>query len=675
MSTTVDVSDSLDEARTRLLKSARALNGAWAAAWCSMVLLVLASLALLLVAITVRPVYVVIWSVLLAATGYNLTRFWPRRHPPTGRLLSRPEVADLRGAVDPEGLVSWPAVVRLVPRVELELAEGELVLGMPLLACLDRAELRELLSVAAMQASVEDERMVRWALRVAHGDIGRPLVSRREHLTWWTLRLTDTLRRRAAQLDADLGNWAGACQRAAVRSSRQTAAVIEARDQVADAWTLLRSEWLQPAFACGRRHVAPFTGLRHFVEGADAAGWLKHPRPWWPPTGALATIVGVHEAQVALELDERGEQLKPITWEEHPTEVSVPHWRVLVTEALDAARRTTYDPGVSVESVLRLLESGTGRPGAATTRTLTAAVAIAAIDSSRFQPRWAWPEGTSLEADDGWTLPLESIVSEVLDMVRDGDGRDKAYAELREALDELGVDVHEPLWLDQAAGIRPERPVGSFAAWQGLASRVVVVTDRALHVFRDDRGRPVGNLERPAAPRDGSIELRRRMLAVWQGDTTEQVLTLAADDVRRARLGPAVGGLWWRLTLTCTDGTFVLRGGGDGFEEEAEIKEWLGDRVETVWMHSTPAVRRVRNVVGLAGVTLGTFALLWGVLLTITQPVGIPPALPPVFALGGFGGLLVALVPDWALQLSRWTRRTRLSLSGSLPDRLPDSGS
>ena len=41
MSTTVDVSDSLDEARTRLLKTARALNGAWAAALCSMVLLVM----------------------------------------------------------------------------------------------------------------------------------------------------------------------------------------------------------------------------------------------------------------------------------------------------------------------------------------------------------------------------------------------------------------------------------------------------------------------------------------------------------------------------------------------------------------------------------------------------------------------------------------------------------
>ena len=166
------------------------------------------------------------------------------------------------------------------------------------------------------------------------------------------------------------------------------------------------------------------------------------------------------------------------------------------------------------------------------------------------------------------------------------------------------------------------------------------------------------------------------MLAVWQGDTTEQVLTLAADDVRRARLGPAVGGLWWRLTLTCTDGTFVLRGGGDGFEEEAEIKEWLGDRVETVWMHSTPAVRRVRNVVGLAGVTLGTFALLWGVAPDDhPTPRHAAGTASRACALGGFGGLLVALVPDWALQLRRWTRRTRLSLSRSLPDRLPDSGS
>ena len=71
------------------------------------------------------------------------------------------------------------------------------------------------------------------------------------------------------------------------------------------------------------------------------------------------------------------------------------------------------------------------------------------------------------------------------------------------------------------------------------------------------------------------------MLTVWQGDTTDQVLTLAAADVRRARFGPAIGGLWWRLTLSGEDGTVVLRGRGDGLEAEAEVMEWLGDRVET----------------------------------------------------------------------------------------------
>jgi hypothetical protein len=675
MSTTVDVSDSLEEARTRLLKTARALNGAWAAALCSMVLLVAASLALLVVAVTIRPVYVVIWSVLLAATGFNLTRFWPRRHQRPGLLLGAAEAAALREVIDPDHRTQWPDVVRVVPRAELELAEGELVLGMPLLACLDRNELLELLVVATLQASVEDERSVRWALRVAHGDIGRPLVGRRPRLTWPTSRLTAGLRARAAQLEADLGNWAGACERAAV-NTRRSSVVIATRDQVADAWALIRTEWLQPAFARGRRHVAPFTGLRHFVEGADAAGWLKHSRPWWPPDGVIAGIVSTHEAALALQLDDRGDRLEPITWEQHPHEVTVPHWRALVTEVLDAARRTTRDPAVTLESVLLLMESGESQQLADTTaadrglpwgettaygewserfvsRALTAAIGIAAIDSSQFRPAWSWPEGTSLEADDDWMLPLDSIVSEVLGMVRDGDRLDKAYAELREALDELGIDVHEPLWLDHDTTVQPERPVGSFAARQGLAARVVVITDRALHVFRDEQGRRVHDPQRPAAPRDASVELRRRMLTVWQGDTTDQVLTLAADDVRRARLGPAIGGLWWRLTLSCDDGNVVLSGRGDGLVEEAEVKEWLGDRVETVWLHSTPVVRKIRNAVGLGGMTVGTLALLWGVLLTIARPGGMPAVLPVVLALGGFGALLVALAPDWALELKR----------------------
>ena len=362
------------------------------------------------------------------------------------------------------------------------------------------------------------------------------------------------------------------------------------------------------------------------------------------------TSSSAHEEAVALELDERGDRLQPITWDQHPLEVTVPHWRALVTEVLDAARRTTYDAAVTLESVLVLMESGEGRVLADATavdrgltwgetaaygewserfvsRTLTAAIGIAAIDSSQFRPQWSWPEGTRSTADDGWTLPLDSIVAEVLGMVRDGDGLDKAYAELREALDELGIDLHEPLWLDHDTSAQPERPVGSFSGLAGAGRpRRRGHRPRAARLPRRQgvAGQRPGSDR--AHPRDASVELRRRMLTVWQGDTTDQVLALAATDVRRARFGPAIGGLWWRLTLSCEDGTVVLRGRGDGLEEEAEVKEWLGDRVETVWMHSTPTVRNVRNAVGLGGMTLGTLALLWGVLLTIAPPGGMPAA-------------------------------------------------
>ena len=689
LSTSVDVSDSLDEARTRLLRTARALNGAWAAALCSMVLLVLGSLALLLVAVTLRPVYVVIWSVLLAATGYNATRFWPRRRVRSGGLLSRLERDALRGALDPGARLTWPDEVRLVARPELELAEGELVLGLPLLASLDPHELGELLEIAGEQAGIEGERSVRWALRIAHGDVGRPLVGRRLRRNRATSRLTAGLRRRSAALEADLGNWAGACERATLTSTRSRSAALTARAQVVDAWLLLRQEWLEPAFVRGRRHVAPFTGLRRFVEGADAAGWLRGPRPWWPPTGVLADLVARHEETVALQLDDRGELLRPITWDQHPGEVTLPQWRALVTGALDAARRATQDPAVTLETLLVLLENGQGPQLARTdhtehglplgpdptgsewserfaARVLTAAIGVAAVDSQHFRAAWSWPQGTRLTGADGWTLPLESMVTDVLAMVRDGGDAGRAYAELRVALEQLGIDVHEPLWLDPDPAGQPERPIGSFAARQGLVARLVIVTDRAMHVFRDPQGARLSRLARPVAPRDASVELRKRKLTVWQGETTDEVLTLAAADVRRARLGPATGGLWWRLTLTCAEGTVVLRGRGDGRAEVAEIREWLGDRVERPWLDAAPAVRSLRNALGLGGLTAGTFALLWGVLLTILPPEGMPAALPAALATGGFGALLVALLPDALLEL--WHRGRRARVAEPVPD-------
>ena len=374
------------------------------------------------------------------------------------------------------------------------------------------------------------------------------------------------------------------------------------RDQVREAWTVLSSEWLDPAFARGRRHVAPFTGLRRFIEAADAAGWLAHQRPWWPTTGVVPDLVARHEEAVARELDRRGDRLRPITWQEHANEVTVPQWRALVAEVLDASRRSTREPAVTLASVLDLLEAGEGPALAEATaadrglergsdpaycawtgkfiaRVLTAAIGIAAIDARTFRPTWSWSEGTRLEGEDGWKLPVESVVAEVLGMVRDGEGLPRAYAELRVALTELGIDLEEQLWLDHDIGPTPERPIGSFAARQGVTARLVVLTDRSLHLFRDPQGPRLAAIFAPPDPHGDGVELRKRMLTVWQGDTTDQVLTFATDDVRRARFGPAPGGLWWRLTLTGDDTKLVLRGRGEGLAEEDEVREWLGDRV------------------------------------------------------------------------------------------------
>src|SRR4051795_10331517 len=154
LSISVDVSDSLEEARTRLIRTARALNRAWAVALCAMAALALAAVALLVVATMLRPVYVVIWSVLAAATSYNVTRFWPRRPAPHGVLLDEGEAAALRAVVDPARRMAWPEAVRLVAEPDLEVTDGELWLGLPLLATLHQDHLAELLAVAGAQALV-----------------------------------------------------------------------------------------------------------------------------------------------------------------------------------------------------------------------------------------------------------------------------------------------------------------------------------------------------------------------------------------------------------------------------------------------------------------------------------------------------------------------------------------
>ena len=149
---------------------------------------------------------------------------------------------------------------------------------------------------------------------------------------------------------------------------------------------------------------------------------------------------------------------------------------------------------------------------------------------------------------------------------------------------ELGIDVA------RAAVARPrhQRPAGAAGRvvhglagagrprpwWSPTARCTSSATPRRPAARPAATGRPTRRLGR-AAPADAHrLAGRHHRPGARPSPPT---------DVRRARFGPAIGGLWWRLTLSCAaTAAWCCAGGGDGLEEEAEVKEWLGDRVETV---------------------------------------------------------------------------------------------
>ena len=330
----------------------------------------------------------------------------------------------------------------------------------------------------------------------------------------------------------------------------------------------MRKEWVDPSLARGCWHPEPFSSLREFLAGVQAVGALDGALPARPTRGPVVDLVTTHEAAVADVFlgDRRADDLRTISWSAHPTMVTVPLWRAVVGEALDVSRQLTgLATPPTVEGVLGLVESGdlisvarhvapdhgfdpedtdwvsmSRWVGGYPTLLLTAVVGMAAIDSGRFRPRWSWPEGTSLVNEDGWVLPLHPIANEVL---RPQDRTAApAILELGMALGELGIDVTGPLWLtrERSDTSSAERPTGSFVAYQGLGSRQVIVTDRALHVF----GRPwsAGLRNHYAKRMRGADELRTRMLRVWQGDETDQTAYLLDADIRKARFSVLTGG-------------------------------------------------------------------------------------------------------------------------------------
>ncbi|MBJ7358136.1 hypothetical protein, partial [Nocardioides sp.] len=503
----------LHEARSRLLRAARAAQRAWLVALGAALLLALAATALFVVSLYVGPGYVLMWTVFLSAAIYNVARLWPHQPAVRGVRLTREEVRRLRHDLDPHSPV-WPEHVTLVPDPVVTVSGRHLTLGLPLLACLAQDDLRRLVAIAGRSsASAEDEGVIRRALVLALGDLGRG-----RHLWRRQGRPPRGLARQIQLTLADFAEaqqgWLAAFRNNAEASSIPDSLALHHQDLVVEGWQLLRKEWLDPSLARGCWHPAPFSSLREFLAGAQAVGALDGALPRRPASGSVVDLVTAHEAEVAdVQLgDRRADDLRTITWAEHPTMVTVPLWRAVVGEALDVSRQLSGEvTAATVEGVLGLVESGdlssvaqrvaphhgvdpeqadwasmSRWVGGYPALLLTAVVGMAAIDSGRFRPRWSWPEGTSLVDETGWVLPLHPLANEVLRPHADGAG--PAFVELRTALTEMGIDVTAPLWLTRERGdTRPaERPTGSFVAFQGLSSRQVIVTDRALHVF----GRP-----------------------------------------------------------------------------------------------------------------------------------------------------------------------------------------
>lgn len=666
----------LHEARVRLRRAARAAQRAWLTGLATATLLALAAATLFAVSLFVSLGYVVMWTLLLSAAIVNVARFWPQRRRVRGVALADGDVRALRHGVDPHA-PGWAADVTLVPEPVVRATGRHLTLGLPLLACLASDDLRRLVALALRAAaSAEDDGVIRRALRLADADLGGGLHRWRRPgrpARGLTRRIDVSL----AEFTEEHRRWLAAFRTNAEASSIPDSQALHHQDLVAEGWELLRAEAIDPAAARGCWHPAPFSALREFLAGAQAVGALDSKLPARTRRGPVVDLIASHEPAVAEVLlgERHADELRPITWGEHPAMVTVPEWRAVVEQALEASRELTGRAApATVEGVLGLIEStdlavlarqvavergvpgddaGRSMPsrwvGSYPTLLLTSVVGMAAMDSGRFRPRWSWPVGTTLVDDEGWVLPLHPVADEVLRP--ESQERAAAVQELRIALGELGIDVTAPLWLGPGQGDSSpaERPTGSFVAYQGLSSRQVIVTDRALHVF----GRPwtAGLRNHYATRMRGADELRTRMLRVWQGDATDRTALVVGADVVKARFSVLTGGARWRLVLRTRDQRLVLRGFGDGRSQEQQVAGLLGDRLTTTWLHSARELVTVRNAIGTAGMALGCLALAAALVMTFALPASWPDWSAPVLALGGLGALTLAVLPDLVMRV------------------------
>src|SRR5688500_9280381 len=103
------------------------------------------------------------WTVFLSAAIYNVARFWPQPQELPGVALNDEEVRRLRHALDPHA-PGWPQDVTLVPDPVVSVTGRGLTLGMPLLACLAKEDLRRLVAMGVRAtSSAEEDHVIRRA--------------------------------------------------------------------------------------------------------------------------------------------------------------------------------------------------------------------------------------------------------------------------------------------------------------------------------------------------------------------------------------------------------------------------------------------------------------------------------------------------------------------------------
>lgn len=642
--------------------AARRLSRAWTVSFACAVILPLGTLGLAAVFLVwgehLR------WYALLAASltvglAYNVTRFVPRRYEVDESTIplspgDAERFARWMATVAP----NWRPEVRLTPAATIRVHHGTLTIGVPFIVCLRRGELAALVADGYAFAVLDAHPATRRARSISTGNLGGALRYRTGKASRTSRRLLQRIDAAAERFNETTYEWVDEQRERRGAVWPPTAQVAEG---VTEAWFHVCQQWLEPALAERVWHAEPFTGLRTFLDACEQSDLVSFDgRPDDGSAVSLLDEMWRYEADLAAMLvdgyDVTGE---PIQWDEHPSFVSVPRWRNTFAVALVAADRATGETRpATLDSWLTLLETGWTETLVAILtpvrpeepddpppaqgileEVLTAGVSVALLDSGQARAIWEWPYGTRLVGEHGHDYAVGAVVLEALADFEATQGFDR----LRSWLAAHGADEGEAVWLGEGVAPAREHSVMAFNGYRGLRTLEAVLSTHALRLFPVSHA--TGTKSDIGMMRDGTA-FQERMAAVNDGVFEGQAEAVAYADVSTATFSPMIGGHWWRLKLQTSDGsTTSIRGNGAGHDIEEELVAQLGDRLQAPWSHRPGWLRAVRNLIGLAGLGFGCFALLMAPITLIAPQEGTRSDAVIFLAIGA-ALLAIGYLPD-----------------------------